>query len=310
MPITHEQTNTIERINTLIVSSLGSPVINASVFVRIRRKDGKFWNGTAFQTGLFSIAMLQVNLSTAPGEYFYDFNTTGLLADTYYIRVESADGANVPQLAEIKVGGFIDFVDRPISSVMAAGGGFFIGANNLFWTSEEKEEIIAQVRKLAFAATELQDGQKKTEVVIMDIVTWIKALDKLVKDHKKVTEIVASSVGDSATKMVGDFGSIMKRSLILLEEVKNEGSSNLREVLGSLEGIKDIRTKVIDLKDQLLTTQNRNAARLQDIEIWVKDSSEVLEDMFKLTVKALPTDSLKDLIVTSAGGAHEKQAIE
>lgn len=54
------------------------------------------------------------------GQYEYDFNTTGFSDDTYICTMTCAtSNDSTPQIGELIVGGYIDYIDYPISSVLS-----------------------------------------------------------------------------------------------------------------------------------------------------------------------------------------------
>jgi len=61
--------------------------------------------------------MTEVDVTNDAGKYYYDFNTTGFVDDTYEVRVDCPSGNNSPQIGEIKVGGYVDNIDASISSI-------------------------------------------------------------------------------------------------------------------------------------------------------------------------------------------------
>ena len=104
--------NSTERIHASMVNAESSALAGLSnVFLTITRSsDGLVYDfasavfkATAIVSGVQ--AMTALNSAKVPGAYYYDFETSGLVADSYLMRVTCSSAVNVPQEGELKVGG-------------------------------------------------------------------------------------------------------------------------------------------------------------------------------------------------------------
>jgi len=92
------------------------------VLLEIRREsDGYYldFDDSTFKNSSWTTRqeqMAELDVTNSPGVYFYDFDTTGLSDDNYFIRVSSATAYNTPWEGELKVGGYVDDLDATISS--------------------------------------------------------------------------------------------------------------------------------------------------------------------------------------------------
>ena len=101
-----------ERIFTTMVDVEASALAGLSnVFLIITRlSDGLVYD---FASSVFKATaivsspqtMAALNSAKVPGTYYYDFETSGMVADSYIARVTCSSAANVPQEGELKVGG-------------------------------------------------------------------------------------------------------------------------------------------------------------------------------------------------------------
>jgi hypothetical protein len=112
-----------ERIEALMLDGSGNPLTGLSnVLLAVRRTSDGYWldfNDNTFKnTGWTTrqLAMTEVDAANDAGKYKYDFDTTGFSDDTYEIRVDCTGADNVPQVGELKVGGYVDNLDAAISS--------------------------------------------------------------------------------------------------------------------------------------------------------------------------------------------------
>ena len=84
------------------------------MLIEIRRKsDGYYYDfsDTTFKNVGWTTRqqqMSELDATYSVGVYYYDFNTTGLSDDEYFIRVTSVTAINSPQEGELKVGGYVD----------------------------------------------------------------------------------------------------------------------------------------------------------------------------------------------------------
>ena len=117
METTRIQNGQTERIEALILDKSGNPVTGLSnVLLTIRRTSDDyrldFFDNTFKASGWTTRqkVMTELDATNDAGVYCYDFDTGGFADDTYQMRVECANGDNVPQTGELKAGGYVDHI--------------------------------------------------------------------------------------------------------------------------------------------------------------------------------------------------------
>ncbi|MBI5050530.1 MAG: hypothetical protein HZC11_06625 [Nitrospirae bacterium] len=116
------QNGQTERIRAFIFDNDGNAVAGlSSVFLKIYRKsDGQFYTGSAWQFGSAAIVMVEEDVVNKPGWYYYDFDTSGLSDDIYYMEVSCVSAmAGYLAAGELKVGGYVDNIDVAASTIKA-----------------------------------------------------------------------------------------------------------------------------------------------------------------------------------------------
>ncbi len=108
-------------IESLFLKNNLNPVTNGSGIILIRRtSDDMYFNGSGWQTTRVSNPMEETDLTEAPGWWQYDFDTSNLSSNDeiiFEVCDENNKSQNVPQLNSSLIGGFIDFIDIPVSSI-------------------------------------------------------------------------------------------------------------------------------------------------------------------------------------------------
>lgn len=127
MESTRIQNGQTERIEVLALDSSGNPVNSISnILLGIRRISDDQWldfNDNTFKSSGWSsrqVIMAEFDTSNDLGKYRYTFNSSGFSDDTYQLRSDSTSASNFPQIGELKVGNFVDFLDTFISSSTGA----------------------------------------------------------------------------------------------------------------------------------------------------------------------------------------------
>jgi hypothetical protein len=124
------QTDATERIQCTALDASTDPLTGVTdLLIAIQRVSDGFWydfNDDTFKASGWTtrqLAMIQVSVTLAPGEYYYDFDTSSIVSptanDTYMIYVDQSPGTtvkNVPITGEVKVGQFVDNLDQKLST--------------------------------------------------------------------------------------------------------------------------------------------------------------------------------------------------
>jgi len=127
------QTGDTEFINVLILDGLLVPLTGKTdILVSIRRVSDDFFldfDDYTFKSSGWTArrsAMSEIDAINAPGEYQENFDTSVIVNavadDTYEIYVEQfpgTDAKNLPQVGEIKVGGYVDEIFKIRNHIMA-----------------------------------------------------------------------------------------------------------------------------------------------------------------------------------------------
>ncbi len=114
---TRVENGATERIRATALSATAALLTGlGDVLIEIRRKSDGFYydfNDSTFKAAGWTTrqqAMTELDATNSAGTYYYDFNTSGLSDDEYFIRVTSVTAVNVPQEGELKVGGLAEQV--------------------------------------------------------------------------------------------------------------------------------------------------------------------------------------------------------
>ncbi len=123
METTRIQNGQTEQIRVTALDIVSSFVTGLTdVLLEIRRESDGFYfdfNDSTFKNSGWTTRqnqMGELNITNSPGTYFYDFDTTALSDDNYFLRVTSATAHNTPWEGELKVGDYVDNLDATISS--------------------------------------------------------------------------------------------------------------------------------------------------------------------------------------------------
>lgn len=109
-----------------------------------RQSDGFFWNNVSFTSAFSQVTMSAVNAVNQGGYYSYLFDTTSLADANYSIIASGTAAGNATQIGELKVGGYIDNLNKPITQIDAGVGGGVVHLNGVF-TKKEKEKLLALI---------------------------------------------------------------------------------------------------------------------------------------------------------------------
>jgi len=155
---TQIQLNDTEKLLVTAIDADGNFLTGLSdVLLTIKRKsDGAYldFSDNTFKTlGLVnvSVVMAETDVALFPGSYFYDFDTTGLPVDTYFMRATSVTAANMPQEGDLQVvnlnlqlADISTVVDNNNTTVTQAVADISIVDSKLDATSADVTTVIAQ----------------------------------------------------------------------------------------------------------------------------------------------------------------------
>lgn len=152
MENTRIQNGQSERILATALDANGDFVISlADVLLEIRRKSDSYYydfdDNTFKNSGWVTKqeVMAELDATNSPGTYFYNFDTSGLSDDEYYIRVTSVTAANSPWEGELKVGDFIDYIDASINDVKLKTDNLPVDPTSETNATSNKNEIISEI---------------------------------------------------------------------------------------------------------------------------------------------------------------------
>jgi hypothetical protein len=81
------------RLRLLLVDGAGAGITGATPTVAIcRRSDGKFWDGSAWQSSVSNLSLIEQDPGALPGSYYLDFDQTaaGGSSEEYLVRYNCA----------------------------------------------------------------------------------------------------------------------------------------------------------------------------------------------------------------------------
>ncbi len=140
--------------------SSGVGVTGATVNLRVRRaSDGFFFTGTTFQSGVATVSMTEFDSTNLPGLYTYQFPAAAIsqAATLLYVATCTTAGVtNEPWYGQIKVGGWVDYVNYDLETIGAAA--IFIPA------------LLGTTNTIRTMLTVVDDGIKGIFRVVQDIV--------------------------------------------------------------------------------------------------------------------------------------------
>lgn len=188
------QTDASERIEILALDETNSPITGVTdLLLTIRSADTGYYldfadmtmKGSGWTTRLQTLT--ELDATNEPGVYYYVFNTSLIINpiedDTYYLRVDQSPGTtvkNLPQVGELKVGQYIDYIDTEISN---AGIGIAANVADAVWdelfSDHEDENTMGYIMKLirALVTAEMEQDPVANEWIIKDPdtgVPWIR----------------------------------------------------------------------------------------------------------------------------------------
>ena len=168
MEVVRIQQNETERIEGYFVNTASTPLSGLTPSLTIRRQsDNNFLTAGQDFTSIFTqVTMSAVGTGTLAGYYEFTFNTSGLADATYSLIASGTGAGNSPLSGELKVGGFIDNLDKPISNIDV--GGTVVRLDGIF-TKREKDRLFdlliknfeELIQRIEFVATQLEATQSR-----------------------------------------------------------------------------------------------------------------------------------------------------
>ncbi len=116
------QSNQTETVYFLLLDTSGNPVTGLTgaqlnMLTLMRKSDGKYWDGAAWQINKTGLAVAEQDAANSPG--LYSYTTPSLAEGEYVVTADTADAANVPQAGCVKAGEYVDNLDASLSGVNA-----------------------------------------------------------------------------------------------------------------------------------------------------------------------------------------------
>lgn len=299
------QNGDTERIELLLLNSSNVEVTGATATIKIRRiSDDKYWNGSGFQVSSTTIGMTELDSSEDPGIYYYDFNTSGLDDDTYMIVMDANTGSNIPQTSEIKVGGYVDFIDKAISQVSGGGGGFISGlAGSTFFSQAEKDELLDKIRGISRDMNDVQEGQNVIINMLSDFMRLIDTLNKAMSDSR--SQVIESLAGAKTS-----FQSlIQEQNEKIRVELIRSMERELEHIHDRITDFNKLEDRLDQLKLNILHHSKEGVANISkvadELERGIKEIEVISRMSLKLNMANSDTDRLEEIIQESEDDEEE-----
>lgn len=102
----------------------GVAVTGTTLTLKVRRDGDGFWfNGTTFQSSATSVNMSELDSTNMAGIYVYTIPAAALSQPAnlcYLVETSDASVKNDPWWGEIKVGGWVDYINSDLQEISAA----------------------------------------------------------------------------------------------------------------------------------------------------------------------------------------------
>lgn len=276
METTRIQNGKTERIEAFFLNSSGAGATGGTPTLKIRRRtDNYFFNGTTFQAAVTTVNMTEVSAANDAGKYFYSFNTAGLADDDYFITASLASGVNSPQFGELKVGGYVNFIDLAISTVRLSIPLFNTAGKNSaesVWTKKEKDEVLKKVR------------------LILDLTTKIEATENpaVLEAQKQIKE----KIGETAGEVIA----VVLKEVAALAEDQGKSIQALKEIVQSYSESKIIQASQ-EIGAQLIEKMESQVKLIEKInaETILSDILKKISLVEQITIKQTPTEILEGI---------------
>ena len=114
------QSGAAERVYFLLLDASGTAVTGLAgaqlnMLMLLRKSDSSYWSGLVWGESSTNLAVIEQSVEYSPGLYYY--TTPALDEDEYIVTADTTYADNVPQVGQIKVGGYVDNIDYPISDL-------------------------------------------------------------------------------------------------------------------------------------------------------------------------------------------------
>lgn len=262
--------NTSQRIEMMLLDASNAEVTGASATIKIRRKsDGKYWNGSSFQTSPTTVAMTELSAANDPGRYYYIFATSGLPDDEYFFTGDANTGTNIPQIGSFRTG-YVSTIAQVLPMIQSA-------SDSGVWTVEEKDRLLKAVKEILKSIAEsiaVTSGIKET-IETAFVTENASTRQALLTETQKVTALVNQLIKDV---LCNDNG----RALALEFQTK----------IGAL-----FETFAVSLAETV-TKQEDKIRGLVDEVVKDRDPSKIHESILlieQILLKTTPTEILENI---------------
>lgn len=114
------QSGEIARVWAFGRNAAGVGVTGATLTAGIRRDvTNTWWNGSGFQSSYTTVSLTEADATNLPGLYYYDLSLPVSQDGNVIIYVSTSTAAivNGPWIAQVKVGGFVNYINADLETI-------------------------------------------------------------------------------------------------------------------------------------------------------------------------------------------------
>ena len=297
METTRIQNGQTEQIRVTALDIVSAFVTGLTdVLLEIRRESDGFYldfNDSTFKNSGWTTRqnqMAELDVTNSPGTYFYNFDTSSLSDDNYFMRVTSATAHNTPWEGELKVGDYVDNLDATVSSRASE-------ANATTNTSSIISEVDANEAKIDLLQIDLtqilSDIAGLNDLDIADIQTALTNQGYTIARATKIDNLdatVSSRSSHSASDVTTDMDANSIDLNQILADIASLNDVSIADVQTALtnQGYTVVRSAKIDNLDATVSSRasESNATSNKNTIFAEIDANEVKIDLITTDLTA------------------------
>ena len=266
------------------------------VLLEIRRESDGFYldfNDSTFKNAGWTTRqnqMAELNVTNSPGTYFYNFDTSSLSDDNYFLRVTSATAHNTPWEGELKVGDYVDNLDATVSS-RASESNATSNTNSIISEVDANE---SKIDLLQIDLTQvLSDIAGLNDLDIADIQTALTNQGYTIARATKIDNLdatVSSRSSHSASDVTTDMDANSIDLNQILADIASLNDVSIADVQTALtnQGYTVVRSAKIDNLDATVSSRasESNATSNKNTIVAEIDANEVKIDLITTDLTA------------------------